>query len=202
MGVIRHVGLPTRWRDWQLMGRTVKLVLRLPRYAGLAILYSVSTLTIFVFARNLTILQRVILFGNLGLEPRLRVLAGMYPGVGSAYTAVQSGLLVATAVLIGVNLALLTYHVRKHRVSLQEGSGSLGGVVLGTLGAGCAACGSAVLAGVLSAVGAGGLITLLPLDGLEFALIALLVVLLSVYWLADGMRGGEIAGCPVEPART
>jgi hypothetical protein len=70
--------------------------------------------------------------------------------------------------------------------------------VLGTLGAGCAACGSAVLAGLLSLVGGSGLLLLLPLDGLEFALGSGVVLLLSVFWLADGMRGGEINGCPVD----
>jgi len=38
-----------------------------------------------------------------------------------------------------------------------------------------------------------------PLDGLEFALLALVVVTLSIYWLADGMHGGMVGGCPVDP---
>jgi len=72
-------------------------------------------------------------------------------------------------------------------------------VILGALGAGCAACGSAVLAGVLSLVGASGLALLLPLDGVEFAALASVALVLSMYWLADGMRGGSIDGCPVDP---
>jgi FtsH-binding integral membrane protein len=70
--------------------------------------------------------------------------------------------------------------------------------VLGTLGAGCAACGSAVLLGLLSLVGVSTTLLFLPLDGLEFALGAVVVLTLSIYWLADGMRGGEINGCPVD----
>jgi len=72
------------------------------------------------------------------------------------------------------------------------------GLLLGTLGAGCAACGTAVLAGLLSLVGASGALLLLPLEGLEFALLALVALLFSIHWLADGMRGGEVAGCPVD----
>lgn len=192
------VRLPTRRRDWQLMGRAVRLVLSLPGYAVLGVLYGIGAISVFVFARNVSLLWQVILLGNLPLESRLRILVGMYPGFGPAYTAVQSLVLVTTGALVGVNLALLSYHVREHRVSIRDGSSGLGGVVLGTLGAGCAACGSAVLAGVLSLVGAGSVLTLLPLDGLEFALAALVLVVLSIYWLADGMRAGEIAGCPVD----
>ncbi len=38
----------------------------------------------------------------------------------------------------------------------------------------------------------------LPLDGLEFAFLALVVITLSLHWLADGMRGGMVNGCPVD----
>jgi hypothetical protein len=69
---------------------------------------------------------------------------------------------------------------------------------LGVLGAGCAACGSAFLAGILTVFGAGAILTLLPLHGLEFALLALVAVVFSVFWIAEGMRGGEVAGCPVD----
>jgi FtsH-binding integral membrane protein len=71
-------------------------------------------------------------------------------------------------------------------------------MVLGTLGAGCAACGSAVMVGLLSLVGVSTSVLFLPLDGLEFALGAVVVLALSIYWLSDGMRGGEINGCPVD----
>ena len=43
-----------------------------------------------------------------------------------------------------------------------------------------------------------GVGTFFPPDGLEFALGAVVVLTLSIYWLADGMRGGEINGCPVD----
>jgi hypothetical protein len=49
--------------------------------------------------------------------------------------------------------------------------------------------------------GVGSSLLFLPLDGLEFALAALVVLTLSIHWLADGMRGGEVAGCPVELGR-
>lgn len=191
--------LPTARSDWRLTGRTVRLVLSLPRYAGLAVVYALLALSVFVFSRNLSVLGGVILFGDLPVGARLRVLVAMYPGVGSAYTAVQTAVLFLVAALVGVDTSLATYHFREHRVSLREGSGSVGGLVLGTLGAGCAACGSAVLAGLLSLVGLTGVLAALPLDGLEFAVLAVAALLVSMFWMADGMRGGTVAGCPVRP---
>ena len=42
-------------------------------------------------------------------------------------------------------------------------------------------------------------LTFLPLEGLEFALVAFVALLLSIFGLARGMRGGETDGCPVAP---
>lgn len=190
--------LPTRTDDWRLVGRTARLVLGIPTYAAVAVLAALASLTVFVWLRNLDLLWNVVLTGSVGPEARLSVLVGLYPWVGAAYTSAQSVLLTVTAALVGVDVALVGYHVREHGLALREGSGGATGVILGTLGAGCAACGSVFLAGLLSLVGAGGAMALLPLDGLEFALVAVVVLVLSIYWLAEGLRGGTIRGCPVE----
>jgi hypothetical protein len=187
--------LPTRRDDWRLMGRTARLVLGGPGYAVLALVAAVVALSLFVFSLNLPLVGFAL---SPGLAPadRLMLLIEQYPFVGPAFGLVQGVLLVVVASLVGVDVAMAVYHVREHDLSAASGSG-LVGVVLGTLGAGCAACGSAVLAGLLSLLGIGSL-TILPLDGLEFALLGLVAVLLSIFWLADGMRGGEIRGCPVD----
>lgn len=197
MNASTGVRLPTTRADWRLVGRTAWLVLSIPAYAGLAALFTWLTIGVFVFSRNLSVLRRVILFGDLPVVDRLRMFVAMYPGLGISYTLAQSALLLATAALVGVNLAIATYHLRTHRASLRKGSGSVGGVVLGTLGAGCASCGSALLVGLLSLAGASGVLAVLPLDGLEFALLAVCALLLSTFWIADGMRGGTVAGCPI-----
>jgi len=195
---LRGVRLPTRSADWRLMGRTAKLVLTLPTYAALAGLASVVSLTAFVVSLNVPLVMNLVVGGSLALAGRLTILAELYPFVGTSFTPPQGLLLVAVALLTGVDIAMATYHFREHGLDLQQGGAGAAGVVLGTLGAGCAACGSAVLLGLLSLVGVTGGLLFLPLEGLEFAVGAVGVLTLSIYWLADGMRGGEINGCPVE----
>jgi hypothetical protein len=175
------------------MGRTARLVLGGPAYAVVAVVAAAVALTGFVLSQNLPFTADALA----GRVPA-GVLLELYPFVGTSYGPVTGSVLLLVAVLVGVDIALVAYHVREHRLSAEGGGGSLLGVVLGTLGAGCAACGSAVIAGLLSLFGAAGLVTLLPLDGLEFALLALVTLLLSIHWVADGMRGGEIRGCPVD----
>jgi len=191
------VRLPTRSADWRLMGRTARLVVTAPTYAVVALVGAVLALTAFVASLNVTLVADTLSL-PIGTAAKVETLLSLYPFVGSAYTAVQGGLLVVVALALGVNLAMLAYHFREHGFSLQQSGGSVAGAVLGALGAGCAACGSAILLGILSLLGISTSLLWLPLDGLEFAVLALAVVLLSTYWLADGMRGGEINGCPID----
>lgn len=192
------VRFPTRGRDWRLLGRTLRLVLAIPRYALLALLAAVLALSLFVFAQNLELLEFAVT-APLDLEDRVTILLQQFPFVGTTFALETSAMLVLVALLTGADIALVGYHLLEHDLSARDSGGSVVGVGLGVLGAGCAACGSAVLAGVLSLVGVTGLLTALPLDGLEFSLLAAVVLVLSMYWLADGMRGGEIRGCPIDP---
>ena len=192
----RSIRLPTRARDWRLMARTVRLVVTIPIYTVLALVASLVGLTLFVLSQNLP-LAGFLLSGALPLGSRLVILVEQYPFVGTNYGTLQGVLLVVTALLIGINAAMVVYHFREHALSAAQGTTSAAGVLLGTIGAGCAACGSAVLAGVLSLFGVTASLTILPFEGLEFAALALVALVLSVFWLARGMRGGEINGCPV-----
>jgi hypothetical protein len=190
--------LPTSVDDARLVGRTARLVLSAPAYAALAVGLSLASLTAFVVAQNLPLVGDVVVGGTLPASARLTVLAELYPFVGTVYSPVQSAAVALVAALVGVDLTMVTYHLREHGLTAASGGGSAAGVLLGTLGAGCAACGSALVAGVLSLLGAGGAALLLPFEGLELTGVAALSLLLSMYWLADGMRGGEINGCPVD----
>ena len=192
------VRLPTRAGDWRLLGRTIRLVLGIPAYALLGLLAAWVALSLFAFSQNLSLVSFA-LQASLPTADRLDILLGLYPFLGTSYTLVTGVLLVLIAVLVGADVALVGYHLRTHDLRAAESGGSVVGVVLGILGAGCAACGSAILVGVLSLVGAAGLVTALPLEGLEFSLLAVVVLVLSMFWLADGMRGGAIRGCPVDP---
>ena len=199
MGALgRGVRLPTGRDDLRLMGRTARLVLTLPAYAAVAVLAAALSLTAFVTSLNVRFVTDVVVGGSLPLASRLTIMAELYPFVGTSFGPAQGALLVVVALLTGLDVAMATYHFREHGLDLQQGGAGAAGVILGTLGAGCAACGSAVLLGLLSLLGVSTSLLFLPLDGLEFALGALVVLTLSIYWLADGMRGGEINGCPID----
>lgn len=180
--------LPTSRDDWKLLGHALRVVLGVPSHAILAAVVAVVSLGIFIFSRNLPLLIDVVLFGDLPLDAKWGIVIGMYTGVFTVSEPLAAVVLMTLAVLLGMNLSLFAYYLRTHDLTLRQGSGSAGSIVLGTLGAGCASCGSAVLAGVLSLVGGAGAISLLPLDGLEFSLLAIPLILLSTFWIAHGLQ--------------
>lgn len=191
------VRVPTRRQDWRLVLRTVRLVLGIPRYALLSVVLTILALSVFTLSQNLSVVDFA-LSGTVSTMDAGRILLDQFPVIGPRYDPITGGALVLIAAMVGANLSLVTYHVREHGLSAEGGGGSAVGVVLGLLGAGCAACGSAILIGILSLFGVAGLATLLPFDGLEFSALAVIVLALSTYWIAEGMRGGEIRGCPVD----
>ncbi|MDZ7730091.1 MAG: hypothetical protein U5K37_02525 [Natrialbaceae archaeon] len=193
--------IPRSRADARLVLRTVRLVLGQPGYAITGLITSALTLVALAISLNVALIMDVVIGGGLSLGQRLEIVALQLPFVGPAFTPVQGGLVLIISGLTGINLTLLVYHTREHGLSASGGSGSAAGVIVGVLGAGCAACGPVVLAGILSLVGAAGIFTLLPWEGLEIATLSIVLLVLSMYWLADGMRGGMIRGCPVDVTR-
>lgn len=195
---LRRPRVPTRRRDWRLLVRTVGLVLGIPAYALVAVAGAVGGLTLIVAGQNPSLVADVVVGGSLPLAARATVLVELYPFVGTSYGPFAGALLLAVAALVGVDVALVSYHVREHGLGARQGAAGTAGAALGALGAGCGACGTVILSGLLSLAGATGLLTLLPLEGLELSLLAAGVLVLSVYWLTEGLRDGEVRGCPVD----
>jgi len=179
--------LPTSADDWRLTASVVLDTVSKPAYAALAAVVAFISLTAFVLPGNVSLVVNVAILGEAPLGRRLSVLVDLYPFLGGAeeLTAV---LVVVVAVLIGLNFSVLLRGYRSSGVA--SAGGSTTGAVLGFLGAGCAACGSAVLAAVFSASAVAGALAFLPLEGAEFTLLAVVVLLISTFWSAESTREG------------
>jgi hypothetical protein len=89
-------------------------------------------------------------------------------------------LLIITAILVGINTTLLVYLIRE-RVGAYKNSGlTILGMVSAVLGIGCSACGSVVLTTLLSLSATSAIIGFLPLHGLEFSLVSVGLLVLSL----------------------
>jgi hypothetical protein len=195
---MRDLAFPTRL-DWRRTVGAVRRVLGRPRWAAVAVVAAAASLTLFATADSPVYLRRVVLGGSLSPLDRVRALAGLLPSPTAGEGLLRGVLLVLTAGTVGTNVSLLGYHLRNGGGAIRNGSGGVVGVVLATLGAGCASCGLAVVASALSLSGVAAGLTALPLAGAEFLLLALAVTGLSINWVAAGIERADIEGCPAEP---
>jgi len=180
------LNLPTRRADWEYTASVVGDIIRKPAYALLVLVTAFVALTVFVLPGNVSLVVDIVVFGDAPLGARLGVLVDLYPFFGLDMP--RSVLLVVAALLVGVNLSVLVRGYRNGKIG--GAGGSAVGTTLATLGAGCAACGSALLAAFFSTTAVAGTLALLPFDGMEFLAISLVILVLSTYWTADATREG------------
>ena len=100
------------------------------------------------------------------------------------------------AFLFGLNAALIERYMQR-QVQLHHAAGaSVIGIVVGLLGVGCAACGSAVLSSLLGAGAAVGGVAFLPYHGREFSWIGIVLVIVSMFGLARKIVEPEACAIP------
>lgn len=181
--------VPTSRREWKRLSETTTRVVTRPTYGLVTLLATTGALTLFVASQNLNLFLTVVVFGDSAVAERLAFLVDLYPFLGPLYDPIRGGLLVFTSSLVGVNVALVAYRVGEIGLVAREGWVGAGSVLLGALGAGCAACGSAVVAGLLSTFGIATSVAVLPLNGVEFLLLAVGGLSVSLYTLSEAAAG-------------
>ena len=75
------------------------------------------------------------------------------------------------------------------------GLSSIGGLVSGIFGIGCAACGTFIFTSVLTLFGVGGILAYLPFGGEEFGFLGVGLLLYSLYTLTKKITDPLV--CPI-----
>lgn len=199
MNVRQHIStLPSSTGDWRLIVQTARLVLSIPRYAVLALVSAVVGLSLFVVSLNLPVVQ-LALTGTLPSSARVAIIVRLFPFVGTGVAPLQDGLLLVVAAVSGVDIAVVTYTRRRPDGFQSSGGETAAGGGLRALVLGIAAWGTGLLVSVLWVFGVTDVWLRLPLGGLEFVVLALVALLLSIHWVAAGMHGSRVTNRPVDP---
>lgn len=175
--------LPRRPPDLRRVVAAVRRVLSHPAYLLLAISVAIANVLAFVVARNYRLFTDIVLLGSQSLGARLTILVNMLPVIGGGYEPASAVILVVLGALAGLTAALFAEQFRRGQADAAAGSGGLG-VLIGFASAGCAACGAPTVAAV-AGTSLAGAVTVLPLGGTEFAVLAIVLLALSIWWLAD-----------------
>ena len=169
-----------------MFARAFTAVFKHPSYVALS---TTVALLVFAFAAwlpNVRLLFSILTASDISLADKLTFPLRLLESITTNFTTLSVTYAIAIALLTGINVALITYYVRRQKQQLsQAGIAASGlGILLGTVGIGCAACGSLILTSLLGTVGGAGLIAVLPLRGGEFGIVGAMLLLSATYLLA------------------
>lgn len=171
-------------------------VLKHWKYILLAIMIAWFIFTLVIVVQNLSLLSTLWLTDIGSFGEMMMLLAALYLSLGSNFTALSTFTTIGSSLLFGINVSLLLYYIRQVRegipTTIEGGTTSIGGVLAAILGIGCAACGTFVATSLLSLFGATALLSLLPLGGQEFGLLAIGLLIYSVYKIYKKICGPKV----------
>lgn len=180
------------------MWHAAQTVFRRPRYAVLALLIAWLMLTGFLLLPNQALLVALLSSSEVTVGAKLTFLVSLYGTLLSNYTVVGAVYLLVVVALMSINIALLLFYLR-HRARRAGGgvsaTASFVGLVTALFGVGCVACGSVLLVGLLSLFGAGGVVYALAPLGPVFAVIGLVLLVGSNWYLLRQIASPAV--CPV-----
>ena len=151
------------------------------RYSISALFVSLGVYSLMVMLYNWVSFVSIFETSALTTIAKIQLLYALLTGAYAVFGWVGWGMIMAFAVLLSLYIHIFVYWVSySKKIGKATVATGLGGTVLGFLGLGCAACGTLVIAPFLTFLGAGGLLVLLPLGGLEFLIIAIIWITVSL----------------------
>lgn len=166
--------------------RIVKKVFRRPLYSCLALFVGSVVLMTAILLPNSALIGEVLSSTTFAVPDKITFIWSLLGMIETNFTIASASYTTIIAALFGINLALLVYYIRERQGAFSNQGGMLGvgGLLSGILGIGCAACGTFVLSALVSVLGLGWLITLLPFGGQEFGYLGVVLTGYAVYWTA------------------
>lgn len=148
------------------------------RYLSLVVMTSGIIFVFAIWLPNFRLIINILGSTMATFSQKLELLIALLGGIRTNFTPLTALYLILVSILIGINVTLIAYQWRRQASGMKNGFiGTILGSLSGILGIGCAACGTIILTGVLSALGLSSALAFLPLGGTEFGITG--VVLLS-----------------------
>jgi len=166
-------------------------------YTAIWFLVSIAVLSVAVWFSNREAIIWMFSLSGVSLIHKFQFLFSFYGSLETNFSVVSATSTILVSILFGLTIVLFIHYVRIMRAidDVQSiGVTSLGGLISGFFGIGCASCGSVLVLAILSQFGAGGLLLLLPFGGEEFGILAVALLGYSVFVLQKKIRGPRVCG--------
>jgi len=139
---------------------------------------------------NIGLVFDIITSSSVSFQQKINIPFQLLGSIQTNFSIFSASYTIAIAALFGINIAMVAYYIKQRKRFFQQ-SGmvtSFGGLASGILGIGCAACGTFVLAPILSVIGAAGLIAALPFGGGEFGILSIGILGFSIVLISKKIR--------------
>lgn len=157
-------------------------VLRKPQYALLAVFGAILTSGFILWSLNLGLLIAVLFKTSLGVSTKVGFFMSVYSSLYTIYGTFISSVIIIFAVLFGINLSLLMFTLKHHGFTAIPQKSSASGFMLAVIAGGCAACGTSLVAPLLTTFGATSTVFIQDISIL-FLLLGSVLITYSVYKL-------------------
>jgi hypothetical protein len=168
---------------------SIQEVFRCPRYVALASIFAALIGVGIVWLSSYRLIWFAMASDFFNWATKIKILWTSLGVFATNFTLASQIMLVAVSALSGINIAMLIFYF-KRTMAIQRASGAGGalGLVIGTFGVGCSACGSAVLSSFLGITTASALVGWLPLQEVEFGILSIALIGASIYLLAKKIQ--------------
>ncbi|OIP80205.1 MAG: hypothetical protein COT39_02220 [Parcubacteria group bacterium CG08_land_8_20_14_0_20_48_21] len=160
-------------------------IFRKPMYTVLALSVACAILVLSLWLPNRSVLWYTLTAPIFDIGTKLYLITLTLGTYWSTYLSpILQIMTVLTAILAGINIALVVYYIRVRTRLTRSASIGIVGVVSGLLGIGCASCGSVLLSSILGLSATVRMLGFLPFNGLEFGVIGPLLLGASIFIVA------------------
>lgn len=158
-------------------------------YIGLAAVLAILAFLAAVWFPNLGVIGQVFSGSTASLGAKFDFALSLLGGIVTNFSPLAAGYTIAISVLFGLTTAMIIYLLRQRRIAAagQNIAIGSGAVASGVLGIGCAACGSLIMGAILPSLGAAGALAALPLQGEEFGILSVALLLVSLLLISKNI---------------
>lgn len=170
---------------------SVAKVLTRPMYLLITLGVSWLFLGVLVWLTNISLLRFALVGSSLSIVGKLDFVLSGYRSIITNFEPLAALLVVLLSILFGINTALLVF-VKRGSLSQERASSkqSFGAALASVVSVGCAACGTSILAPLLSGVGAAASVGFVELLGVVANIVAFSLLAFSIYTL--GQRAATV----------
>lgn len=169
-------------------------VFRHPSYIALSVGVALVVFAFVVLLPNFSLLAQVLPSQSIELSNKISLVFNLFQSIQTNFTTLSATYTILIAILFGMNVALFAYFIRRQKALIKStnSAASIGGLVSGLFGIGCAACGTFILSWVLGFIGIAGVISYLPLGGEEFGILGVVLLVYSVVATANKINSPQV----------